>query len=200
MDSRIRDALGRIISAGHSLRLEMQIHVASQKADYLAIYILKEARSVLTAEPEPCEDARSLAIRLGAMHRQAMESVPCGEFGPSVLDCQAAEALSVTVQAAEIAAYASQVADKRDEELRADNERLKARIAELEKECAAPILVNTSRLADQLSTARSKVENMQHIIRLVLQDEKKLGGISKFRLIGLLPPADEALAATEPKA
>jgi hypothetical protein len=95
----------------------------SPEYDYGYDAAIDAVLAILTAEPEPCEDARALAVKLWAMHRQAMESVPHGEFGPSKLDYQAAEALAITAQAAEIKAYASQVADKRSEELRAKLDR-----------------------------------------------------------------------------
>lgn len=159
--------LGRYQYDGHG---HEKIRIAQNKAARICSSI-----ALITSEPEPCEDAQKIAEQIDglyreAVHRKSMEReyqiTPAFDWKGLGKDFSAKKEIASKV----IASYASQVSDKRAEELRAENDRLTARIGQ-----------------------------MQHMIGLVLQDEKNLGGISRFRLGGLLPPPDEALAATDPK-
>lgn len=96
MDSRIREAL----KIGYLSSVESgDQSAASTIWDAMAFADLAEAQALLTAEPEPCEDMDEIidSARLSASNT---DTYPL------------------------ISAYASQVADKRAETLRAENERL----------------------------------------------------------------------------
>lgn len=106
MDSRIREALEKIRDRDW---------VENALNPQWAAGVAREA--LLTAEPEPCEDALATVKKIrGSNH-------DCAECSMPSID----DALKI------LQSYATQAADKQVEELRAENERLKARIAELTK-------------------------------------------------------------------
>lgn len=111
MDSRIKEALEKIEALGTHDTLEGRSLIdgsviPSQHIVTNFARIAHDALVLLTSEPEPCEDALACAAR-------------CWTITVEWFHGNAKERM-----AKEIAAYASQVADKRAEELRALREAL----------------------------------------------------------------------------
>lgn len=119
MDSRIREALEKIEEMGTHDTLEGRSLIdgsviPSQHIVTNYARIAREALALLTAEPEPCEDARKVAAQVSAVFGVSRPQVSGDPGNDPALD-RATEG---------IAAYASQVADKRAEDLRALREAL----------------------------------------------------------------------------
>lgn len=93
------------------------------------------------------------------------------------------------------------IATLRADELRKAEAEIAAkdkRIAELEKECATPILVNTARLADQLSAEREKSERLRACVDAFCMAHDLPGDHCEYDQAYRI--GKEALAATKPAA
>lgn len=83
---------------------------------------------------------------------------------------------------------------KTADDLRAANDRLTKIVADLEKELATPILVNTARLADQLATERENVETLKKAGQKVSESSSSP---DPQDWVDALLELEEAIAATE---
>lgn len=187
MDSKIREW-------GRSLLCEVNritaYHRHGQKVsdamlDRLSNYQVdaEEALAILTPEPEPCEDARKAAQDFAAwLDVNAHDSYPVDSVWYDQL-----------VQRFE--SYASQVADKRVEELRAQLDRANATLEEVAAQRNRS-MEDVETLRDGLDFYREDKLRMSAKTALMFLKAKK----DKTNLdIDMIKSFEEALAATEPK-